>query len=277
MRHRQANSRAARAALILAAWFLGGAAPVPAVPTRIGPPSNQYDDCLAETRRDPKAAFATAENWRQAGGGFPAQHCAAIALLGLKQYAEAAKRLEELAGIMMRQPAELRAGALDQAGQAWLLAGNPAAAKIDFDGALTFAPRNAEFLIDRAEAYTDAGRYWEAIDDLNRALDLAPKNPIALLYRASAYRNAGGDDGLELALADAEAALKLEPDWSPALLERGNIRRLKGDTKGARADWERVQQLAPNSAAAEYARNNLAHIGENPAAARLLTDTPADR
>jgi predicted negative regulator of RcsB-dependent stress response len=41
------------------------------------------------------------------------------------------------------------------------------------------------------------------------------------------------------------------------LLERGNIRRLKGDTAGARQDWRRVVELAPDSAAAAAAKVNL--------------------
>jgi len=269
MRRKRAN----RAILLFALPLLVAAAPKSPV-IQIGPPSQQYDACLAQTRHDPKAALKTAQIWREAGGGFPAEHCAAIALIELKQYPEAAQRLEALAGAMMTEPAELRGDALDQAGQAWLLADQPDRAKAAFDAALGFEPRQPAFMIDRAEALAGAGHYWQAIDDLNRALEIDPNSVDALVFRASAYRHVGGTDGLELAQADAERALKLAPDSVPGLLERGNIRRLRGDAVGAKADWRRVIALAPRSQAARYAQYNLAHIDENPAAARLLTDNP---
>ena len=50
---------------------------------------------------------------------------------------------------------------------------------------------------------------------------------------------------------------KLQPTSALGLLERGNIRRLKGDTAGARQDWRRVAELAPDTAAAVAAKVNL--------------------
>ena len=46
----------------------------------------------------------------------------------------------------------------------------------------------------------------------------------------------------------------------PALLERGNIRRLKGDLVGARADWEHIGQLAPGSQADMAAKANIERL-----------------
>ena len=46
-------------------------------------------------------------------------------------------------------------------------------------------------------------------------------------------------------------------DNAEALLERGILRRLRGDKEGARADWERVRALAPDSPEAETAAANL--------------------
>jgi len=267
MQRRRAN----RIALFFVLPLLVGAAQAPVIP--VLPPSQRYDSCLADTRRDPAAALKSAETWHQLGGGFPAEHCAAIALIGLKRYSEAAQRLEALASQMMNEPAELRGDALDQAGQAWLLADQPDRAKAAFDAALSFVPHKPDFLIDRSEALADGGRYWEAIDDLNRALEANPKNVDALVFRASAYRHVGGTDALELAQADANRALVLSPNSVPGLLERGNIRRLRGDNAGAKADWQRVIALAPQSDAARYARDNLAHVDDNP----LLISKPPPR
>jgi tetratricopeptide (TPR) repeat protein len=268
-----ANRRIA-ALLPLAALALTAASPSP----KLAPPldaSSQYDSCLAEIAKSPQAALDRAEAWRESGGGFPAEHCAAVALIGLKRYDEAARRLEALAGAMMIQTPELRAASLEQAGQAWLLANDAAKAKTDFDAGLSFSPGNVDLLIDRSEAFAAAGQYWDAIDDLNRALDAVPDDVAALIYRASAYRNAGGADGLELGLADIEHALKLSPNDAAGLLERGNILRLQGNLKAARADWDKVVRLDPASTAADDARNNLAHMNESPAAARLMTNQPS--
>jgi tetratricopeptide (TPR) repeat protein len=270
-----ANRRIA-ALLPFAAAILAAASPSPKLSSPLDA-SSQYDSCLAEVATSPQAALNRAEAWHESGGGFPAEHCAAVALIGLKRYDQAARRLEALAGAMMIQTPELRAATLEQAGQAWLLANDAAKAKADFDAGLSFSPHNPDLLIDRAEAYAAGGQYWEAIDDLNRALESTPDNVTALIYRASAYRNAGGADGLELGLADVERALKLSPNDVSGLLERGNILRLRGDVKSARTDWERVVRLEPGSTAAADARNNLAHINESPAAARLLTNQPSTR
>jgi len=40
-------------------------------------------------------------------------------------------------------------------------------------------------------------------------------------------------------------------------LERGILRRLKGDDAGARADWLMVLSLAPDGPASDAARTNL--------------------
>ena len=221
--------------------------------------SSEYGRCLALAHAKPEEALKRATAWRDDGGGFPAEHCTAVALISLKRYAEAAKRLEALAGAMMREAPDLRAAALDQAGQAWLLGGEAGKAKAAFDAALAFAPKDPDLLIDRAEAYAEAGRYWDAIDDLNDALEVAPKRADALIYRASAYRRVGG---LDLALQDVQQALKLDPKSVPGLLERGNIRRLRGDAAGAKADWLMVEKLAPHSPAAADAKRNLAHLDD---------------
>jgi tetratricopeptide (TPR) repeat protein len=240
---------------LLTAWPLAFAAAAPQSPPSDADAHYQY--CLDAARRAPKDGLAQAEDWRADGGGFPADHCAAVALFGLKRFAEAAQRFEALAGAMMKEKPELRAGALEQAGQAWLLAGEPVKARAAFDGALRFTPRDPEIFIDRARADADAKDFATAVTDLDGALTLAPQRAEALIYRASAYRQL---DQLDRARDDIEAALKMVPDDVAGLLERGNIRRLTGDRAGAGADWARVEKLAPNSPAAEAAKQNLARL-----------------
>jgi tetratricopeptide (TPR) repeat protein len=246
--HRQAPWGAALLSLLL---LTGAGVPAPE------DAGVHYRRCLDLARSTPETALTEAEDWRSAGGGFPAAHCAAVALFGLKRYAEAARRFEELAGAMMQRRPELRAGALEEAGQAWLLAGNPGAARAAFDAALRFTPGDVELHIDRARAHGAAGAWRDAVADLDAALKLAPDRADALVYRASAWRQLGE---LDRARADVGRALELVPDQVEGHLERGNIRRLDGDIAGARVDWEEVERLAPGTPAANSAAANLAAL-----------------
>ena len=92
-----------------------------------------------------------------------------------------------------------------------------------------------------------------------------PRRVDALIYRASAYRAL---NRLDPALADVDTAVRLAPNSAPALLERGNIRGLKGDIDGARQDWQAASALAPGSAADIAAKANLTR-SESPAPPRI--------
>jgi len=226
--------------------------------------ADHYERCMDETRRNPGAAWDDALAWRDAGGGHPAEHCAAVALIGLKQYDEAGKRLEKLADEMFKAPPELRAQVIGQAAQARLLGGDPTRAVELLTQALAITPQDRDLMTDRAEAYAAGGKYREAIGDLDKALAADPRRIDALVFRAAAYRAL---QQLDPALRDAEAALRLAPDDPDALLERGNIRRLKGDNAGARQDWLRIVQVAPNTPADEAAKTNLEKLDVQPDAA----------
>jgi len=248
---------------LLALLFVTAAAAEPGSPTRSTGPRNAeadaatYDRCLKLAKQNPGAAQSLAQTWHERGGAHPADHCAAVALFGLKRYREAATRLEALAQAMTTAPAGLRADVLDQAGQAWLLAGDPVRAYAAAGQALGLQPNDPELLLDRAEAAAAAGYYDKAIADLDHVLKTDPRRTDALIYRASANRAL---DRLDAALADIERALAQVPNSVPALLERGNIRRLNGDLEGARGDWQRIGQLAPGTQADMAAKANIERL-----------------
>ncbi len=114
-----------------------------------------------------------------------------------------------------------------------------------------------EIWLDRSITLAGAGDYWAALDDLNRALDLAPGRPDILILRASAYRRLQAPD---LARDDIARALRRDPDNPDGLLERGILRRLAGETAGARRDWLRVIDLAEGTPAAQAARARLERL-----------------
>ena len=233
------------------------APPAAAPPRSAEADAASYERCMQLARDDPAAGSELARNWHGSGGGHPAEHCRAVALIGLRQYKDAAERLEALAQAMVRAPAELRTEALGQAAQAWLLAGDPARAFAAGSSALALRPDDPELLLDRAEAAGLAGWYDTAAADLDRVLHADPARLDALIYRAAANRAL---DRLDPAFDDISSALRLAPDSVPALLERGNIRSLRGDREGARLDWLRVTAMAPGSPAAAAARKSLERL-----------------
>jgi tetratricopeptide (TPR) repeat protein len=248
---------------------LSAAPPKPTPPPAYTPPAAKppprpaaadeatYERCLNLAKSDPGAARDLAEHWQGRGGAHPADHCYAVALIGLKQYKEGATRLEALAQAMVHAPNSLRAEVLDQASQAWLLAGDPARAYAADTAALGLLPNDADILLDRAEAAGNIGWYDKALTDLDRVLKADPNRADALIYRATAYRQLGK---LDEALSDIGRAVELSPDSAAALLERGDIRRLKGDNDGARKDWVRVSELAPGSDADAEAKTNIERL-----------------
>ena len=208
---------------------------------------DDYAACLARAERVPSEAFERALAWRHEGGGLPARHCAALALVSLGQHAAAAERLQRLAEDMQAAGHDNAAEVFGQAGNAWLLGGSPERAQTALSAALKLESRDPELLIDRARAFAASGGYERAAEDLDRALELAPGRADALTFRASARRRLGL---LYEAGDDIARALGLEPDRAEALLERGHLRLALGDRMGARRDWLRVRVLVPGTAAA---------------------------
>ena len=82
------------------------------------------------------------------------------------------------------------------------------------------------------------------------------------MFRASANRHL---DRLDAAAADLTRALSIDSRHPEGLLERGILRRIRGDNAGARRDWLKVLEIAPDSPAAEMSRTNLQKMdGPNP-------------
>ena len=216
-----------------------------------------YSQCLLMAGQEPEDALEIAIAWEREDGGNAASHCAAVALLGLGRFDEAGEALERLAESLRGDDQRLTADVLAQAGQAWLLQGDPARAYRAQSDAIGLDDGNAELWIDRAVTLASAEKYWEAIDDLNRADELAPGRADVLIFRASAYRFV---EAFDLALEDVNRGLRAVPNHPEGLLERGILRRLAGDADGAREDWLQVVILAEGTPAAEAAQANLATL-----------------
>jgi tetratricopeptide (TPR) repeat protein len=242
-----------QAFIIFALLFTTGAM---AAPARDDAAARQrYMSCLALTKTNPTAALHDAENWHHKNGGVPAAHCAALALVGLKHYGEAARRLDELARGQGIATGALRSELLDQAGNAWMLDGKAHAAIASFSQALAISSNDPDLFADLARAHA-MSKDWQAAEaDLTAALALAPGRADLLVLRASARHAEGNKRG---ARADIAAALRDHPDLPGALLERGAMKMDDGDVAGARADWQRTIAADPQSDAAALARKHIA-------------------
>lgn len=229
-----------------------------------------YERCLALTRTAPASALNDAGNWSRSGGGIPAEHCAALALVGLHRYAEAGPRLDAL-GRAKDTPAGLRAALFDQAGNAFLLAGDGRHAVASLSAALTLSANDPDLFSDLARAQALVKNWREVVLDLNAALTLAPKRADLLVLRASAHRALGQ---IGEAHTDIDAALAIRSD-AGALVERGLLRRQAGDIGGARSDFRAALKAGPTAPVAAEARDNLDALGgDAPASNRPVRPKP---
>jgi tetratricopeptide (TPR) repeat protein len=200
-----------------------------------------YNACLKKADRHPDEALEMAMNALKDGDDPAAEHCAAVALVNLRHFGEAARRLDLLARKASAGDSEARAQIMGQAGNAWLLAGQPELATASFTAALGLWPGEAEFLIDRSRASALLKKWAAAEADLSAALVAEPGNVVALVLRSSARR---AQKNMQGAMGDVTQALVLNPDYPEALVERGLLRSRLGDKAGARKDFMRVLELA---------------------------------
>lgn len=227
------------------------------------PPINEaqqerkYQDCMSQAQSAPKQALKQAMAWEKEGGGDAARHCVAASYMGLKQYDDAALELERIAETLPQVKAPIMAQLFGQAAQAWMQMDKPDRALADINQGLKVAKNNVDLLVFRATIYGNEDKYFEALDDLNAAYDLTSDRGTILVMRATAYRKLQQPD---LAKDNVDLALKADPNDPDALLERGSQRAESGDKDGARADWMKTIELAPDSPAAADARDGLAKL-----------------
>jgi len=201
-----------------------------------------YQACVAVIDTNPADAFERALAWRTQGGGAQADHCAALALIALDEPGEAASRLDTLArrsdaGTLME-----RAALLAEAGNAWLLAAQPANAEVALSAALKLSPRDPELWTDRARARAAQMNWADAEKDLTNALTFDATKPQTFVLRAVARSAQGNKVGHRF---DVEAALILDSTYPEALVERGTLKLEMGDVPGARAEGIQVSLVSP--------------------------------
>lgn len=211
-------------------------------------------DCLAKVEEAPDFALVDAQAWERQGGGADARLCQALAKLGQGDWADAGAGIEaSIADLKGEQPSVL-ANLWTRAALAWTRAKQPERAEAAYAKSIALAPADPQVLIDRAVARAGREQWWEVVEDLDAALKLSPGNLEALLLRADAQVRL---TRLREAMMDVDAVLAVDAANPDALLLRGELLAGREDFPGARADWLRVLEAAPDSGAAEEARRNI--------------------
>jgi tetratricopeptide (TPR) repeat protein len=156
-------------------------------------------------------------------------------------------------------------------GKQYLAQGNFDKASVEFRNALQIKPKAPEALFLSAQAAERRGDLRAAVSLYQAAVDAQPDQTRALASLGSIYAVGGFPDR---ALQLVEPYLAKHPDVPELLVVRGAARLAKNNQEGARADAERALKLDPNN---ERAVGLLAGIerssGDISGATKLVQDT----
>jgi tetratricopeptide (TPR) repeat protein len=135
-------------------------------------------------------------------------------------------------------------------------------------------PHQDSVALKRARANMQLGDLDGSIKDFTEAHQLNPSLVAAIVERGDAYVSQGRD---KEAMADYEAALRLDPNDDQALFGRGGTRlRLKGSTDSSLVDFAASFKADTTRADALFARGNLNQsLGRDQDAARDFTEVLA--
>lgn len=256
-------------ALVVISLIMSTSVPVGAAAPPVLTGEQRYRACMDRVATNAQAALDEARAWQKQGGGHPAGHCAAAAMMQLGQVQAAAQALQALADDPNERDRSLRASLFAQAAHAWLSADEPEKAQAAAQRGLDIVNDQPDLLVLHARALAEQRRFSDAVSDLNRAIDVwtadtaAVSTSVALadayVFRASALRQMRAVDA---AAADLKRALAIVPNHPEGLLELGIVNALQGDREGAKKAWMATIAADPKTPAAEEARINLDRIAQ---------------
>ncbi len=236
----------------------------------IRPESEWLAQCLQLLSQDASRAHTMAQVRRNASAGTErvlANHCLGLAATELGRWDEAQAAFSAAREETPADEASARARFGTMAGNAALAQGDTEAALAILNVARSDARTSASATLeaiaatDTARALVAAGREEEALEQLATATRLEPANPEGWLLTATLLRRL---DRLGQAQEAIERAAALDTQDPRIALEGGVIAVLSGRDDAARASWESVIDLAPESEAAASARGYLAQLGAAP-------------
>ena len=217
------------AALALAMLFSAGAAaqdaPIQVNPAEAGELAGaderaRYEACLLRIAQEPEQAYEDGLAWTSQGGGWPARHCAALALAALGHPGEAGARMAVLGEETIAATDHTRAVLFGHAGDAFLEAQDWDAAANAFQRGLAFAPQDYGLAAGAAQARLSQGDAEAAERAATRAIAIDARGAEAWRLRAEARLRQGD---LDAAQSDMTEARERAPDDVAILLLRGRI------------------------------------------------------
>jgi tetratricopeptide (TPR) repeat protein len=120
---------------------------------------------------------------------------------------------------------------------------------------ITSDPKNAQARTQLANTYFDAERFNDAIKWYEDALKLTPGDVNVSTDLGICYFYTSQPDR---ALKQFEYSLGIDPKHAKTILNQGIVRAFgKQDLEGAAASWQKVLELAPNSAEGQTAKRML--------------------
>lgn len=124
------------------------------------------------------------------------------------------------------------------------------------DGQLSTEMR-AEALVHRGAVLLAEGRADLAMADFEAAVVLNPRNPVAYAYRGEAHKASGQ---LEKARAEYDTAISIDSVSADLFVNRGEIHLQLGARDKARADFETAIKIEPDH---YVARNSLKALSKS--------------
>ena len=179
--------------------------------------------CEALAQQAPEQAYEEGRAWTAESPAIEGKYCLAAAAYAVGRPLLAAQQFQAVADAFAGRGKAEQAQSQSDAGNAWLIAGDPERALSAFDKAVGFAPENPDVWVDRARAYAYKRDWRRTEEDLNAALNLREADTLIFRLRAEARLQQGA---LQLALKDITQAVELaktEDDTVEALLVRGRI------------------------------------------------------
>jgi hypothetical protein len=212
--------------------------------------SPAYLECTGLATSNPAQALAKADAWMKIDAGIAAQHCRAMALYGLRRFAEAGDGLALVRDAIGPENITLRSYVTRQAVRAYINASQAdrafalLGAQINEIGSFRGDNGNAarltsELLLDRARLNVTYGKLDDAAKDLDHAVSLTPVNQELLLERASVFEKLGD---APLAKNDIDAVLTINSSNSQARAMRD---RLNGNARNVQAIAVPATVVAP--------------------------------
>jgi tetratricopeptide (TPR) repeat protein len=148
------------------------------------------------------------------------------------------KALSDLSQAVQRQPSY--APALSARAQIYIGQGQFQHAIEDYSKVLELQPAEASALSNRGYAYAALGQFALSIQDCNRAIQLDPGFAEAYNNRGFAFAR---QKDYRRALEDYNRAVDLKQDYAAAYTNRAAVRKILGDSAGARSDTEKAHAL----------------------------------